>query len=302
MKIDLHMHSALSKDGELSFAALAQMAEERGMNVIALSDHDTAEGVQEMTARAAERNIEGSPAIEGSTLLGPETVHVLGLGIDPQDPYLKGIRIKIEKANEAVFEQRLQKLNDKYGLDIELDQVLREAAGKNPWFVLIHKILKDPRIQDHPDFQDYLPGGSRSDPAPVNFYWDKCTCGSDLHVPSWFPDFYETIDRIHAAGGAAVIAHPFRTFYQKEDLLQSAIDRGIDGLEAYSNYHTLEMNEWYAGYAERNGLLITCGSDFHGINKPSIRMGEYGYDGPTEKNYGRLKERMALRKEEAGKK
>lgn len=91
------------------------------------------------------------------------------------------------------------------------------------------------------------------------------------------PDFKETVDRIHNAGGIAVLAHPHTAFYQREDLLQLAIDFGIDGIEAYSNYHESKHNEFYENYALTHNLLITCGSDFHGKNKPSIEMGEYGY-------------------------
>lgn len=299
MKIDLHMHSGYSEDGQLTCSQLAAMAKDRGMDVIALSDHDQMRGVQEMIEAASLLGIEVIPAIECSTLIGEQIVHVLGYGIDINDEYLNGIREKQQAANKDVFAKRAQKLKDKYGLDFTLEEIYEKAAGRNPWFTMINEILKDPKVQNHPDFQDYLPGGKRCDPAPVNFYWDKCTAGSDLHVKSWNPDFYETIDRIHEAGGAAVIAHPFRTFYQNEELLQSAIEKGIDGLEAYSNYHTPEMNEWYADFAAKNGLLITCGSDFHGINKPSIVMGEYGFEGDGQPIYENLKERMHQRKREA---
>ena len=73
-----------------------------------------------------------------------------------------------------------------------------------------------------------------------------------------------------------MIAHPFRTFYQEEERFQYALDCGIDGIEAYSNYHEPFHNQYYEKLAKENHLLITCGSDFHGEKKPSIRMGEYG--------------------------
>ena len=81
---------------------------------------------------------------------------------------------------------------------------------------------------------------------------------------------------IHDAGGIAVLAHPFATFYQKEALLDLAVSYGIDGIEAYSNYHEPKHNNYYAEYAKKHNLLITCGSDFHGKHKPSIHMGDVG--------------------------
>ena len=76
-----------------------------------------------------------------------------------------------------------------------------------------------------------------------------------------------------------------------------AMDAGIDGIEAYSNYHEPIHNEYYAEFAKKHGLLITCGSDFHGKHKPSIEMGEYGYDGNEsdiilEKFLNQLKEKQ----------
>ena len=74
----------------------------------------------------------------------------------------------------------------------------------------------------------------------------------------------------------AVLAHPFKNFYQKEDFLQEALDAGIDGIEVYSNYHEEKHIEYYKEFAIKNNLIITCGSDFHGKTKPSIQMGSYG--------------------------
>ena len=139
-------------------------------------------------------------------------------------------------------------------------------------------MFNDPRYQDIPDFKDYIPGGKRSDPAPVNFFWDKCQYGSDLFVYVPMPDFVESVQRIHEAGGLAIVAHPFNTFYKNDEMFKVLLDAGVDGIEAYSNYHTPEQNVYYEKLAKEHHLLITCGSDFHGEKKPSIQMGEYGLD------------------------
>lgn len=137
--------------------------------------------------------------------------------------------------------------------------------------------MSDPANQNIPDFQDYLPGGKRYEPQAVNFYWDKCSAGTPCYTPVDYPSLKETVKIIHDAGGIAVLAHPWKTFYQKEELLHKAIEAGIDGIEAYSNYHETYHNEYYDKFCKENHIMISCGSDFHGKLKPNISIGEYGY-------------------------
>ena len=112
----------------------------------------------------------------------------------------------------------------------------------------------------------------------MNFYWDMCSAGKPCYVRVEYPSLKDTVQRIHDAGGIAVLAHPWLNFYQKEERLQRALDEGIDGIEAYSNYHEAKHNRYYDAYCRRHGVLMSCGSDFHGKMKPKIRMGEYGYE------------------------
>lgn len=273
---DLHMHSNQSGDGQFTPAELVQMLKKADIQVAALSDHDTVKGVPDMMVEGKKEGIQIIPAIECSTLLGDYDVHVLGYGINLDDPYFQTLQENIQKKNDGVFHQRVEKLRQKYGVEIDEEKVVRDANGTNPWFIMMTRLFQDPRYQNIEDFKDYIPGGKRSDPAPVNFFWDKCMPGSDLYVKAYNPDFKETIQKIHEANGLVIIAHPYQTFYKQEERLQYALDCGIDGLEAYSNYHQDYHNEYYEQFAREHNLLITCGSDFHGEKKPSIRMGEYG--------------------------
>lgn len=275
---DLHMHSCYSLDGQFTPEELVEIADKKGLKVIALSDHDCVNGVPEMISFGQKKGIQVIPAIECSTIFHGYDVHLLGYGLDIHNPYFTSLQDCLKELNKDVFHIRIQKMIEKYGVEIDEEQVLRDSHGENPWFLMCTQLFTDPRYQEIEDFKDYIPGGKRSDPAPVNFFWDKCTMGNDLFVPVNNPDFIESIDLIHKAGGLAVIAHPFRTFYKQEDFLQEAIDGGIDGIEAYSNYHTPEQCLYYEEYAKAHNLLITCGSDFHGEKKPSIQMGEYGLE------------------------
>ena len=275
---DLHMHSEYSQDGQLSPKQLVQMAKDRGLKIIALSDHDTIQGVKEMMEEAKKEDIKVIPAIECSTKLDNYDVHLLGYGIDLENEYFKTLQDQLSQKGAHIFHERVEKLRKKYGVEIDEDQVIRDSHGKNPWFLMMSQLFADSRYEHIEDFKDYRAGGKRCDPAPVNFFWDKCGYGTDLYVESSSPDFASSVQKIHEAHGIAVVAHPFKTFYQQEDLLQKLLDAHIDGMEVYSNYHNAEQIKFYEKFAKEHDLIITCGSDFHGILKPSIVMGEYGLD------------------------
>lgn len=275
-EFDLHMHSKFSSDGEFSPKELIQMAKEAGLKTVALSDHDCVFGVKEMMEEGRKAGIEVIPAIECSTNIGYNDIHLLGYGIDIEDPYFQNLTSMTQKKMKDAFHTRVEKLQNKYGVEIDEDQILKDSNGQNPWFLMCTRLFQDARYQNIEDFKEYIPGGKRSDPAPVNFFWDKCQAGSDLFVYVQMPDFTESVKKIHEAGGIAVVAHPFTSFYEKQDMLQVLLDSGVDGVEAYSNYHTPQQNMYYEKFAKDHGLLITCGSDFHGSKKPSIHLGEYG--------------------------
>lgn len=276
-QFDLHMHSAYSKDGEWTPTQLIQLAKQKGLEVVALTDHDCMLGIDEMMREGKRNGIQVIPGIEFSTLFQDDIeCHLLGYGFDYKQSYFQTLHIQTQRLMDDAFHLRVQRLEETYGVEIDEAQVLADAHGENPWFLLCERMFNDPRNAHIADFADYRKGGWRSDPAPVNFFWDRCQKGSPLYVHVAFPSFRETVQRIHEAGGIAVLAHPFRTFYQKEERLQEAIAAGVDGIEAYSNYHEPKHNEYYAAYARAHGLLISCGSDFHGKHKPSIEMGSYG--------------------------
>lgn len=273
---DLHMHSYYSSDGQYSPEELLDIAQQSNLSTIALTDHDSIRGVKEIMTLGKQKGIRVIPGIECSTRIGHTEVHLLGYGINLDDEYFNSLESKVRSRSTAAFHERVVKLEDKYSIHIDEEGILKEANGENPWFLMCTKIFNDPKYQNIPDFKDYIPGGKRSDPAPVNFFWDKCQNGSDLYVFVDFPDFAYTVNKVHEAGGIAIVAHPFNTFYKNDENLKILLDSGVDGIETYSNYHTPIQNEYYEQFAIDNHLLISCGSDFHGNKKPSIKMGEYG--------------------------
>lgn len=275
---DLHMHSNISRDADYDPEVLIQMAKEAGLKVVALSDHNDMRGIDRMIEAGKKEGIKVIPAIEFDTLFEGLEVHLLGYNFDYNKPYYKSLAKMTLDLMDAATHERIEIFQKKFGVELDEEEIMRRAQdGTNPYFITADMMFSDPRNKDIPEFQPYLPGGHRSDVPFVNFYWDNCSAGSDCYVEVKFPDFKETVDRIHKDGGIAVLAHPFKNFYLKDELLFKALEAGIDGIEAYSNYHTPEMNAYYDDFCTKNNVLMSCGSDFHGSLKPKIKMGEYGY-------------------------
>lgn len=275
---DLHMHSNVSRDGEFTPKQLIEMASEKGLDYVALSDHNNFRGIDEMIQAGNDHGIHVIPAIEFDTMFDIHEVHVLGYHLDYHHPYFIDLASQVDQAMQAAMSQRFDKFRKKYGVIIDEEAVYQNTPeGENPFFTLVTMMLNDPRNSNIEIFKDYLPGGKRAEPQVVNFYWDNCCVGTDNYVKVEYPDFKKTVDIIHETGGKAILAHPYKTFYEKEDLLKMAFDLGIDGIEAYSNYHDAKQNEYYEAICKKYDVMMTCGSDFHGKKKPNISLGEYGY-------------------------
>jgi predicted metal-dependent phosphoesterase TrpH len=97
--------------------------------------------------------------------------------------------------------------------------------------------------------------------------------GKEAFVRCNLPVISEVIDQIHLAGGIAVLSHPGNSIKEDISLLNEIVHLGLDGIEAYSSYHSEFQNVFYVEYALKRNLLVTCGSDFYGQSKQYIRIG-----------------------------
>ena len=276
---DLHMHSDYSVDGDVSVEKLVQIAKENNLKCIALSDHNCTHGDDAFLKAAQKANILAIPAIEFSTSYEDGETHLLGYNIDYHKPYYETLPQNSQKLKDEAGKIIVQKLAKMFSVEINIEEIMQESKEKDsdPYIIFSERLLNDPKSKENVLLQPYLPGGKRSDPATVNLYWDYCVKDCPCFVSIPFPSIKETIERIHNDGGIAVLAHPWKIFYKQEEKLLELISYGLDGIEAYSNYHEPFHNEYYEDFCKRHNLLMTCGSDFHGSMKPSIQMGEYGY-------------------------
>ena len=143
-------------------------------------------------------------------------------------------------------------------------------------------LLKDERYVDHDLLKPYRSGGSRSDNPYVNFYWDYYAQGKTCYTEVIFPSLEKTIQLIKDHGGVAVLAHPGNNLKGKFDIFDEMVEKGLQGVECFSSYHSLETNDYFYQKAKELNLLFTCGSDFHGKTKPAIHLGENGCVSPDE--------------------
>lgn len=283
MKIDLHMHSNHSGDGEFTPTQLINKAKELDLAMVALCDHDQINGVTEMIKAGKEQGIIVVPAAEFTCQADGYETHILAYNININSPIWQAA-LPNYRAAEA---RALQEAMDFYRVtfDMTFDQQEMTEKCRNAFFYiqpLIEELVNNPKYAHFEVLQPYLIGGSRSDLPTLNFFWDNCIKGKDYHIKVEYADYRQVIIDIHNDGGIAILAHPNNIYFDHQDLLQEVIVAGIDGIEAFSNYHSPDKNQFYLTYALKHDLLISGGSDFHGAYKPQVKMGEFGNQGNFE--------------------
>jgi 3',5'-nucleoside bisphosphate phosphatase len=257
---DLQSHS-LHSDGELAAAQVVENAAGAGVRLLALSDHDTVDGVDEALAAGALHGVRVVPATEISAVDGPyEDLHVLGYGIDHRSALLNerllDARADRERRADAMAE-RLRQL----GYEIEPAPIeARKAAGKpvgRPHLaaaVLAHPANAARLAEEgHTDVSSFIP--------------TYLIQGKPGYVARTHPTVQEAIAWIHEAAGVAVWAHPFWDVEADDEVL-AAIERyraaGLDGVEVFYASHTPQQTRLLADRCDELGLLSTGSSDYHG--------------------------------------
>jgi len=257
--IDLHIHSTAS-DGTMSPTEIVRYAKEKDLEAIAITDHDTVEGVEEALAAGEKTGIEVVPGIEISAEYPESTLHILGYYIDfNDDKFLRSISV-LQKARAERNPKIIKNLQN-LGLKIDFEEVIEEAeTGQvgRPHFAQV--LLKKGYVKDiNEAFNKYLKKG-----APA--YEDKFR----------FPP-KEAVSYILNAGGIPVLGHPntlnYQTNTELESIVSGMVKYGLMGVEVYYSEHNKNQTEFYEQLAKKYDLLTTGGSDFHGQNLKGIGLG-----------------------------
>lgn len=250
---DLQSHSVHS-DGHLPAAEVVQRAAAAGVELLALSDHDTVDGVEEALAAAQRCGIRVVPATELSSIDGEyDDLHVLGYGIDHRDTTLLARLVEFRADRDARSGRMTAALQE---IGFEVDQTLldaRRVAGKP-----IGRPHLAQAVISHPANEQRLRDEGTGDVTP--FIVNYLIAGTPGFRGRTMPTVEEAIGVIHDAGGVAIWAHPFWDV-EPPELVGDAIERfagfGVDGVEAFYVTHTKEQTHFAVDACERRGLLTT---------------------------------------------
>jgi hypothetical protein len=259
-KFDLQSHSVHS-DGALTPSDVVAAAARAGVELLALTDHDTAAGVPEARQAALAAGIELVSAAEITAIFGDgQDLHVLGYLIDPVSPTLVGALERSRSDRERRAEAMADALRE---LGFELDDAVlaaRAAQGKS----IGRPHLAQAVVSQHANRQRLAAAGLLD---PTAFLVAYLIEGRPAFRPRAAPTVEQAIELIHSAGGLAVWAHPFWDIKSPGAVLE-AIDQfrgaGLDGVESFYVTHTREQTQLLVDRCAQLGLLSTGSSDFHG--------------------------------------
>ena len=259
-RIDLHLHTTHS-DGSLPPAEVLRLAQKAAVTTLAITDHDITSGIPEAMSVGRELGIEVIPGVEISSYDGRSELHILGYCLDWNDPVLNerlgSLRASRHRRNPLIID-RLRAA----GLDITYEEVRAMAGTESVGRPHIAQVLMQKKYVSTAKeaFDRYLAEGKAAYVA------------RDLPAPA------EAITWIREAKGVAVLAHPTWVKDGGAGLIACVTalkEAGLDGVEVHYSTHSKSQTSSYLELAQRLNLLVTGGSDFHGITKPEIEVG-YG--------------------------
>jgi 3',5'-nucleoside bisphosphate phosphatase len=258
---DLHTHTTFS-DGTTTPERNVELALERGLEGLGVTDHDTTDTWDRARKAAESTGLEVVPGAELSAELDGFSVHVLGYWFDPEDPALSVEMDRVRNERTRRAEEIVDRFRDEVGIPVTFARV-RELAGDAP--------IGRPHIA-----QAVVEHGAAEDVTEVFERW--LHDGGPAYVPKYAVDPVRCVELIVAAGGVAVLAHP--GLYGPPEgggLTDAVIDQmvtaGLAGIEADHPDHDEGTRAHFRGLAARLGLVMTAGSDYHGDRKDLV-LGE----------------------------
>ncbi|MGE4282532.1 MAG: PHP domain-containing protein [Clostridia bacterium] len=257
--IDLHVHTTAS-DGSMTPSEVVRHAVQKRLAAIAITDHDTVEGIEEALIQGHLSDIEVIPGIEISVDYRDE-MHILGYYIDIYSQKFITILNQLNNFREERNPKIIKKLND-LGMSISFEEVEAKAG----------RVVGRPHIARVMVEKGYVDNVNQA-------FYEYLNTGKPAYIERKKLSQQEGIRLIKNAGGIAILAHPI--YLEKgganlDMLLPKLIEYGLDGLEVYYSDYTSEDTHKYLKLADKYNLVATGGSDFHGRSKPRLKLGE-GY-------------------------
>jgi len=250
---DLHLHTTFS-DGTFTPEEVVSQAQRHGLRALALTDHDTVEGCPRAIAACRTAGIE---FITGTELTGEHNnyeIHILGYFVDPLHQRLLSEMAKFQAVRQSRIHEMVAKLNG-LGIPLKPESVFALANCHSPGRPHVARALVQAGFCGEMDeaFERFLKRGK----------------------PAWVPKFKmsatEAIALIHEAGGLAVMAHP--GLNRTDEIIPDLVAAGLDGIECFHTKHSTAISEHYLEIADEHRLLVTGGSDCHGLSKGKPLIG-----------------------------
>lgn len=256
--IDLHCHSTAS-DGTLTPADVVRHAAAAGVRVLALTDHDSLDGLEQAVAAADAAAVSLVPGVEISVTWRGRTVHILGLGVDSADMRLRAGLAGLSEFRDWRATEIARRL-ERSGIPGALEGAQRLRTGRilSRTHFARHLVERGLAVSVSDVFTRYLKPGKPG------------------HVPGQWADLAIAVDWVRGAGGIAAIAHPARyrlTRTKLAQLIREFKDAGGEAIEVVSGSHTRDDTLHMAAVAREYGLLASQGSDYHGPENPWIELG-----------------------------
>ncbi len=256
--IDLHSHSTAS-DGTFTPTQLVEHAHHLGLRALALTDHDTTNGLHEAMQAGKKYGVEIIPGCELSVTFAPGFMHILGLWVSPDAPHLNAALQDLRDKRATRNERIIAKLND-LGIAITYEEVLDlagDATVGRPHFARV-LMAKNIVASVQQAFDEYLGATGRA-------YVPK-----DKLTPE------KAIQTLKEEQATIILAHPYSldlSGQAEAAEIERLAQLGIDGLEAYYSLHSPEQTQKYLEMCQKFQLLPSIASDFHGTVKPGIELG-----------------------------
>jgi len=258
--IDLHIHSTFS-DGMLKPAEVVDLAESQGLKAVAITDHDTAAGTDEAMQRGSQKGIEVIAGIEISSWHGDTSMHILGYRFRHEDKKFNSRLQLLQDGRESRNARIIENLN-KLGIRVGLSELLQYSEYGQTGRPHIARLLVDKGVTKTIDlaFKYYLRRGAAAYAERFRF------------------SAHDAIAMIREAGGIAVLAHPSSldpTLRSIPLLLKDICKMGLEGIEVYYPSHSPKAVKALLEMADDMGLLITGGSDFHGMERSGYNTDDW---------------------------
>ena len=257
-RLDLHLHTTHS-DGSCTSTEVIDLAHKAGVTALAITDHDITTGIPEATVAGQEHGIDVIPGIEISSIMGTSELHILGYFLDYQDARLNErlarLRDSRHRRNPKIIE-RLQAA----GIAITYEEVRALAGTDSVGRPHIARVLMEK--------------GVVTSAKEAFDLW--LADGRPAYVPRELPAPSDAMQWIREAKGLPVLAHPTwvkTTEGTLTDLVRQLKANGLDGVEVHYSTHSPRQTRDYLALAKQLDLLVTGGSDFHGLTKPDIDVG-----------------------------